>query len=317
MPSENWGVRSIPEIDSRYPLWEQPNFVRDVDQGRFYLPDAEEGKRETLVTSVIDAKPVQCLRLPGPSFIPFWAAVSLGGFFILGTFHWWVPATASLVIGLGVICYWLWVGTAVIPEKTAKNVGLGLSLPLYQSGSASVGWWAMLITMLAVFTAFVSLVFAYFFFWTLHADFPPKDATGPGVFWPVLGGALLLGSWALTLRARRCNRADRAGGFHAAMLGACVLTVAGGVAILAGPRQTGMDPTTDVYPAMVWMLVVWVAFHAVAGLIMQLYCWARRLGGKMTARHDIDIHNVALFWHFVAATTLITVAVIAGFPLVK
>jgi cytochrome c oxidase subunit I+III len=37
----------------------------------------------------------------------------------------------------------------------------------------------------------------------------------------------------------------------------------------------------------------------------------------MTARHDIDIHNVALFWHFVAATTLITVAVIAGFPLVK
>jgi hypothetical protein len=73
MPAEPWGVRSIPEIDRRYPLWEQPNFVRDVDQGRFYLPDAEEGRRETLVTSVIDAKPVQVLRLPGPSFIPLWA----------------------------------------------------------------------------------------------------------------------------------------------------------------------------------------------------------------------------------------------------
>src|SRR5690606_37431922 len=86
---KSWGVRSIPEIDSRYPLWDQPNFMRDVDEGRFYLPDAEEGLRETLVTSVIDAVPVQCLRVPGPSFLPFWAAVFTGGFFVLATFHWW------------------------------------------------------------------------------------------------------------------------------------------------------------------------------------------------------------------------------------
>ena len=317
LPAESWGVRSIPEIDSRYPLWEQPNFVRDVDQGRFYLSDAEEGLRETLVTSAIDSKPVQCLRLPGPSFIPFWAAISLGGFFILGTFHWWIPALASFAVGIGVIWYWLWVGTAVIPEKPEKFVGLGVTLPLYRSGSASVGWWAMLITMLAVFTAFVSLVFAYFFFWTLHEDFPPKDAPGPGVIWPCVAATLLLGAWALTLLARRWNRADKARAFYIAMLAACALTVAGGAAILAGPWFTGMDPTSNVYPATVWILAIWVTLHAVTGLIMLLYCLARRMAGKMTAHHDIDIHNVALFWHFVAATTVITVAVIAGFPLVK
>ena len=37
----------------------------------------------------------------------------------------------------------------------------------------------------------------------------------------------------------------------------------------------------------------------------------------MTARHDIDIHNVELFWHFALVTALVTIAVIAGFPLVK
>ena len=193
MPPESWGVRSIPEIDSRYPLWDQPNFQRDVDQGRFYLSDAEEMKRETLVTSVIDAKPVQCLRLPGPSFIPFWAAFTIGGFFILGTFYLWTLAIASGIIGIGVICYWLWVGTAVIPEKPEKDVGLGVTLPIYQSGPASVGWWAMLITMLAVFTAFVSLVFGYFFYWTIQENFPPESAAGPGVFWPSVAGGLLLG----------------------------------------------------------------------------------------------------------------------------
>jgi cytochrome c oxidase subunit I+III len=48
---------------------------------------------------------------------------------------------------------------------------------------------------------------------------------------------------------------------------------------------------------------------------MQLYCIARRLAGRMTARYDMDIHNVALYWHFTALTAAITVAVIAGFPL--
>jgi cytochrome c oxidase subunit I+III len=54
MPGKPWGIRSIPEIDSRYPLWDQPNFVRDVDEGHFYLPDAEEGLREKIVTSPVD-----------------------------------------------------------------------------------------------------------------------------------------------------------------------------------------------------------------------------------------------------------------------
>jgi cytochrome c oxidase subunit I+III len=35
----------------------------------------------------------------------------------------------------------------------------------------------------------------------------------------------------------------------------------------------------------------------------------------MTAVHDQDIVNVTLYWHFVAFKVFITVAVIAGFPL--
>ena len=36
----------------------------------------------------------------------------------------------------------------------------------------------------------------------------------------------------------------------------------------------------------------------------------------MTARYDIDIANVTLYWHFTAVMVVVTVAVIAGFPLV-
>ena len=317
LPQESWSVRSIPDIDSRYPLWDQPNLERDVDQGRFYLPDAEEGKRETLVTSPVDARPVQCLRLPGPSFAPALAALTLGGFFILGTFYLWKWALLSLVVAIGVILHWLWTATAVIPEKPEKNVGLGLTVPLYVSGARSVGWWAMLITMLAVLTAFVSLVFAYFFYWTIHEDFPPPGARGPGWFWPALGSALLLGAWGATLLARRANHRDRAALFYLSSLGGVALSLLGAAAMLAGPLRTGLDPARHVYEAIVWLLAAWTALHALVGALMQAYCLARRAAGRMTARHDIDIRNVALFWHFVALTALVTAGVIGGFPLLR
>jgi cytochrome c oxidase subunit I+III len=317
IPSLPWGVRSIPEIDSRYPLWDQPNFMRDVDEGRFFLPDAEEGERETLVTSVIDAKPVQCLRVPGPTSLTIVAALFTGGVFIFSTYAWWWLALGSGVLAVVAILAWLWTGTAMIPEKAEKNVGLGVTLPLYASGQASVGWWAMLITMLGDATAFMSLIFGYFFYWTVRADFPPESMAGPGVFWPALGGALLVAAWGLTILARRWNRSDRGALFHAAVLAGVAANAAGCAALLAGPWLTGLDPEAHVYAAIVWVLVIWTAAHGLGGLIMQLYCSARRLFGRMDARHDIDIANTTLYWHFVAATAVVTVAVIAGFPLVS
>jgi cytochrome c oxidase subunit I+III len=34
----------------------------------------------------------------------------------------------------------------------------------------------------------------------------------------------------------------------------------------------------------------------------------------LTAQHDIDVHNVVLYWHFTALTVGVTALVIAGFP---
>src|SRR3546814_5326610 len=93
-----------------------------------------------MVTTAIDAEPIQCLRVPGPSFIPMVAAIFIGGSFIFATFAWYWMAVASGLLGVAAILAWLWVGTAEIPEKAEKAVGLGLTLPLYASGPAGVGW---------------------------------------------------------------------------------------------------------------------------------------------------------------------------------
>jgi cytochrome c oxidase subunit I+III len=116
--------------------------------------------------------------------------------------------------------------------------------------------------------------------------------------------------------ARAWNRRDLALRFYLAMLAALGSSLTGAAALVAGPYLSDLDPASHVYPAIVWMLVSWTALHIVVGVIMLLYCLARRLAGRMSGRHDIDITNVTLYWHFTILTVVITVLVIAGFPLV-
>ncbi|WGF87450.1 cytochrome c oxidase subunit I [Marinivivus vitaminiproducens] len=315
MPGEDWGVRSVPEIDSRYPLWDQKELMREVDEGRWYIPDAEEGKRETLVTTVLDARPVQCLRVPGNAIVPIVAAAALGTVFIALTFYMWWTALGAGIATLAAILYWLWTETAVIPEKKEKDVGRGLVLPIYVSGPSSISWWAMFITMTGDATAFASLVFGYFFYWTVHPDFVPP-AGSPGVFWPMAALAVCLTAWLATWAARSLNTRGSTAGLRLGLLVGTGLSILGVGASLMGPWTTGMDPTAHVYPATVWLLVIWTAIHAGIGTIMQLYCLARSYAGLLTTAYDIDIHNVTLYWHFTAATALVTFGVVGLFPLV-
>ena len=314
VPGESWGVRTIPEIDARYPLWQQPHFLRDYDEGRFYLPDAEEGRREMLVTSTVDAVPQQCMRLAGPTFITHVAAACVGGIFIFSTFklYWW--AAASIVLSLAAILTWLWTGTGEVPEKAEKDVGLGVRLPLYMRGRDGVGWWAMLITMLALFTAFVSIVFGYVFYWTLDARFLEASIDGPGTAWPMAAAGVVSASWACTVLARRSNAQDRPRRFYAALIGAMGLAAAGVATLSHTVTSSALDPSASAYAATVWLLVLWAAIHVALGAVMQAYCLARRVAGRMTAEHDIDIGNVTLYWHFTVVTAITAMAVVGGFP---
>ncbi len=315
MPPQSWGVRSIPVVRSRYPLWDQPGLMREVDTGRYFLPGAADGHRETLITTTLDAMPVQCQRVPGPTFKALWAALFTGGAFIFATFAWYSAALISAVLALAVILLWLWTGTSIIPEQEQKDVGLGLRLPLYESGRHSVGWWAMLITMIGDMSAFFSLVFGYLFYWTISADFPPAALPGPGIGWPVAALLLLLASWLLTLRARHDNREDRNVRYQLDLAASVLCGVAGAAALMAGPWFNGMRPTEHVYPAITWALVVWLTLHIGAGVIMQAYCMARRWRRRLTPQHDMDIQNIGLYWHFMALTAAVTVFTIAVFPL--
>jgi cytochrome c oxidase subunit I len=315
VPADNWGLRSIPRINSRYPVWDDKEIMSTVDQGRGYLADAREGKRETLITSVLDAEPIQVLRVGTPTFLPMLAAVGLGGVFIFATWKLWWLTLGSGVFFMGALFTWLWTGTAVIPEKEEKDIGGGKRLQLYVSGPKSTGWWAMFITMTGDLTAFLSVLFGYFFFWTIHEDFPPEGVTGPGWEWPAVAAVLAIAAWGVTVGARLVNKAGKVFLARGLLVGAIVLSVLCAAALFAGPWSTGLDPTAHAYPSIVWALVVWVMLHLAVGVIMHLYCLARSIFGKLTPRYDADLWNITLYWHFTGFSALLTAVVIGGFPL--
>ncbi|MHA6692743.1 cytochrome c oxidase subunit I [Devosia sp. A449] len=317
VPADSYGLRSIPQINSRYPLWDDKDLFDTIDEGRGLLADAKEGRRETLVTSVLDATPVQVLRVGTPTWLPAIAAAGLGAVFIFATWKLWWLTLGGGVLFLAATLYWLWTGTAEIPEKQTKDIGDGRRVPLYVAGPRSTGWWAMFITMTGDLTAYLAVLFGYFFFWTIHPHFPPAGIDGPGWQWPMAAAALAALTWGMTLGARLANASGRVVLARGLLVAGLAGTVFTGLALMAGPWVTGLDPTMHAYPAIVWGLVVWVVVHLLTGMIMQAYCLARSIFGRLTPRHDADLWNVTLYWHFIGFSALLTAMVIGGFPLLQ
>jgi hypothetical protein len=109
-PPYNFAV--IPEIGSRYPLWEG----RDDRMGEAETPERSvitrgpalaEG-REGLGTTPLDAEPQAVLTFPGDSLWPLLLALSvtLGFYALLGS-AWWLAGVAALLVFV-CITGWLW-----------------------------------------------------------------------------------------------------------------------------------------------------------------------------------------------------------------
>jgi hypothetical protein len=79
-PPPNYNFHNMPVVQGRYPIWqatEDAPVVRGLSTT----------KRETLVTSVMDAQPELRFDIPGPSIWPSLVALATGVTFIAGIFY--------------------------------------------------------------------------------------------------------------------------------------------------------------------------------------------------------------------------------------
>ena len=314
LPAREYGVRSVPQVASREPLWDQPDLPAEVEDGRHWLPGTVFGGRETLVTSVRTAELRHLLRLPTDGWPPFIAAAGTAGFFLLLTVHWVLPAFVCGAVAVGAIIVWLW-ALDVPPDRHSVQVGDTVRLPVGDVGSATHSWWAMVVLMCVDASIFASLAFAHIHVSMASDVCPPRGAALPLAHWPLLSaGALALGSL-LMHRAR--GRFDRPAGtwiWYAAMLGAMLFVAASLALDIAGHAQADLSPLRQAWSATVAALLGWQGLHVLLLLVMGAYVVARAAAGKLRPDARATLDNTWLMWHYVTLQGVAWLMLVQGLP---
>ena len=210
LPPGYYGLRCIPVITTREPLWDRSSMADEVAAGRYFLPCTHSGGRETLVTSWRDAEPRHLVVLPGDSWWPLVAAAGTAGVFLLLTVGWVAIALACGVTAIVAIVVWLWQSDNVSHAKVYKMAD-DVFLPVGAHGSAPHSWWAMVILLCVDATVFASLVFAHVHVAMAGAVCPPPGASLPaglagGVSCAVIGQHRCYVVGAKNARSGRCVR---------------------------------------------------------------------------------------------------------------
>ena len=305
LPNGNYSVRSIPIVVSREPIWDQPNLAEDVEAGRYYLPGAPTGGRETIVTSPIDARPQYLVQMPGPSWPTVLAA--------FGTVKLVVPALISGVFAVAMVIWWLW-DTDPGPSHPPVDIGGGIKLPAYVTGPMSHSWWAMVVLILVSASIFASLVFTYFFLWTVSPEvWLVAEEKLPAFRYPLAAALLLVGSSALIAYASRALKSARMHGHwpvRIALLLALSLLVAVLGIDLYSQWQTGLRPIESSYGAVVYTVIALQGFFVATVGVMGLYTLARSLCGLLNAERRATFDNTLLLWHYTVIQGLVGLALV-------
>jgi cytochrome c oxidase subunit I+III len=313
-PNADHNFRSLVPVETRYPLWEQPGIKDDEMSGRGYLPDAPTGRREALLTSPVTAMPEQIIRLPHPTWLAFIAAVATALVFAAMTLKLAALGAIAGSVAVAAIMYWWWTMDAALPREPV-DAGRGVSLPLYQNGSGSIGWWGMAVLLVSDAAIVASLVFAYLFLWTARpTPWPPDGSQVPTFVGPAVASALVAGAWLAFEAADRFNAQGRRHLNSASLVASAVLGVVGlvlGHGWLAGLDS---DPTAHGYGASVWTVLGYAALHVAIGAAMALWCLARVALGMIDAWRSLTLRVCLLWWRFTAPVAALTLFLVAGFP---
>jgi cytochrome c oxidase subunit I+III len=312
MPGHLFGPRSIPVVESRYPLWQQDGIERESEAGSHYLPNAPTGSRETLITSPVEATPQYLQRLPGSGWSPFLAAVFTAAFFMLLTVKWVAVAMACGVLAVAFILAWTWSND---PEPVGEvEIGRGAAVPAYMTGSTSLAWWATVIVLLVAGSLYFAFVFSYLYTWTVAPRFWPTTGTAvtPATSAAGLALLLLLGSGAMAAAAKAL--AFTRLGFAVLV---CVSAAALAMALwleVSGHWAAGLRPSASGYAALVYLASALQLQIVAAIVIVACVVLARLACGRLSHTRRVTFEALALLTYYATGQGLLGLLVIHGFP---
>lgn len=170
-PVPSYNFASLPEIDSRHPLWDNPRLGAEQAAGRYWLATPAPGQRQTLSVDVISGRPQAVVLLPGSTWIPLYAGVATGLFFVCFLFKLYTVAIFAAFVALLLFLRWAWQGGSRDDPAPVEAVA-GVHLPVHLSAGGAPGWWGMACSLVGNAALYASLLFGYFFLITMAPNRP-------------------------------------------------------------------------------------------------------------------------------------------------
>ncbi|MFK3739771.1 cytochrome c oxidase subunit I [Massilia sp. TN1-12] len=308
LTSEDYGNRSIPRIASTNPLWDQPTLSQEVDEGRHYLPNTATGKRETIATSPIAARPTYLMILQGDSWLPPLAAAGTAAFFLLLTMKLTIAAWIGGIVAIVAVVCWLWQSDRAAPQRSVQ-IGEGETLPVGAVKTGSHSWWGTMIMLVVDGSIFASFGFAYIHVSMRLQVCPPPGASLPPLSWALASSGLLaLGSVLVWLATRALGKRR----LPWLALAALACTCAAFGIDMEGFRQAGLDGSSSAWAAAISAMLGYQGLHIAVLLIVGPYLALRAWRGHLSDHSRATLDNSALIWHYttlqgIAMSTLIRV----------
>ncbi|UYG01178.1 cytochrome c oxidase subunit I [Halomonas sp. GD1P12] len=313
MPPSAYNFVSLPNIETRHPLWDNPDLPRTMAEGKHGLAVASHGRREMWGSDSITGKVREIVHLPGNSWWPFLAALALA-VVCVSLLTRLYPVAAVFVIVAGVfLLRWAWENGAHPKAAPDAEVKEG-DPPLHSRTMSGPGVWAMATFSIANGSFFLSYLFGWFYLWTVSPEWRMPEVSPLSLLVLVSAGiALTVGAGVMEklvrgLRARR-DSGLMGGFFIAALLGAVQVGL-----VLWSLLSAGLEPTQTSHDAILLVGLVYALFHGALAMILTAMQGFRVRYGYVGAHAPFEPAVVVQLWRYNLMTFWVLVGALGVLP---
>jgi cytochrome c oxidase subunit I+III len=313
MPPSPYNFVSLPPCATRHPLWEQPDLPTTIAEGRHALSTIDHGRRETWGTDPVSGRVREVIHLPGNTWLPLWVALALAVVCLALLTRAYPLAALAAAVCFVLVLRWSWENGAHPLAAPDARTGPD-DPPLHSRTFDGPGLWGMGVTLLANGALFLSLVFGWFYLWTVSPlwQAPPRP---PLAAWPLFADGVLLSATAwwfrrVVLGLRRSTiEALELKLWAAAALG-LVQTLGLAWVIARAP----LVATASAHDAVMLVMLLYVLGHcALAGVMTALQAWRVRRGyvGQLAPYEPAVVEQ---WWHYSVGVFWVSFLALVLFP---
>jgi cytochrome c oxidase subunit I+III len=190
MPPTSYNFASLPPVISRHPLWDDPQLPFTIAAGDHDLATFEHERREILGSDSITAQTQEIIHLPGNSWLPLQSAVVLAVVCVSLLLKAYFVALVATVITLLSLLRW-GLHNGAHPRATPVTANEPVAPALHSRTCDGLGLWGMVTTLLADGTLYLSLLFGWFYLWTVAPQWSTPDQNPLSIGSLLVSGAFL------------------------------------------------------------------------------------------------------------------------------